>query len=110
MIYAGRGWKPTPAGGRHRLASGEGVAFERAGDGGGYLLLGSYRRDSVADRIEGSRSRCREVESWTHCGTNNAEQLSVGGAAVTGRRWQCVHRAGDRKLDWTKSPPAVGLL
>ena len=40
----------------------------------------------------------------------NAEQLSVGGAAVTGRRWQCVYRAGDRKLDWTKPPPAVGLL
>ena len=24
---------------------------------------------------------------------------------MTGRRWQCVHRAGDRKLDWTKPPP-----
>ena len=41
MIYTGRGWNPTPAGGRPRLASREGVAFERAGDGGGYLLLGS---------------------------------------------------------------------
>ena len=25
-----------------------------------------------------------------------------GGAAATGRRWPCVHRAGDRRLDWTK--------
>ena len=25
-----------------------------------------------------------------------------GGAATTGRRWPCVHRAGDRRLDWTK--------
>ena len=41
---------------------------------------------------------------------HTAEQLSVGGAAATGRRWQCVHRAGDRKLDWTKLPSAVGLL
>ena len=39
----------------------------------------------------------------------NAEQFSVGGAAATGPRWQCVHRAGDRKLDWTKLPSAVGL-
>ena len=35
----------------------------------------------------------------------NAEHLSVGGAAATGRRWQGVHRAADRKMDWTKPPP-----
>ena len=32
----------------------------------------THRRDSVADRIEGSGSRCREVESWTHYGTRNS--------------------------------------
>ena len=52
----------------------------------GSLLLGQGRRRvamppirardasarSVADRIEGSRSRCREVEFWTHYGTRNS--------------------------------------
>ena len=35
----------------------------------------------------------------------NAEHFSVGGAAATGRHWQGVHRAADRKMDWTKAPP-----
>ena len=26
------------------------------------------------------------------------------------RRWQCVHRAGDRKQDWTKPAPGGGFL
>ena len=51
----------------------------------GSLLLGQGRRvamppiracdasaRSVADRIEGSRSRCREAEFWTHYGTRNS--------------------------------------
>ena len=58
--------------------------------------------DPVGDPVVELRLLCRAPHS--------AEQLSVGGAAVIGQRWQCVHRAGDRKLDWTKPPPAVGLL
>ena len=68
-IYTGRGWKPTPAGGRPRLASGEGVAFERAGDGGGYLLLGS-----------GDVVRMTSFPGWS-------AKRRVGDRATEGGRW-----------------------
>ena len=72
MIYTGRGWNPTPAGGRPRLASREGVAFERAGDGGGYLLLGSGDVVRMTGATEGGR--------W-----NNA-------VSETGVRWRAKRR------------------
>ena len=104
---------------------GRGVDGEADSDDGAKLAVlrpEEYRRQRGTEQGIGAATAKRLLRLWEKvpestrveiflrlpqlCGAlHSAEQLSVGGAAVTGRRWQCVHRAGDRKLDWTKPPP-----
>ena len=87
--------------GGERISAGSRLLHRGAGRG--RWPRGCHARGSVGVHATHQDPGC------VHWARHNAEQFSVGGAAATGPRWQCVHRAGDRKLDWTKLPSAVGL-
>ena len=58
-------------------------------------------------RIGGSKHAGSGTKRTRRCYLQNGGESFCSCHFQTGRRWQCVHRAGDRKLDRTKPPPPL---